>query len=366
MNRERDTLLIVDDQEVNRALLKEAFQSDYRVLEAENGREACLLLTEEKNQICAILLDLYMPVMDGFGVLTYLQESGLLEFIPVFIITAAGDSETLMKGYNMGAMDIVSKPVNIAFTRRRLGNAIELYQHRNQLQYTVRAQTEEIMKQERVILETQRSIMETLSTAIEFRDAESGEHVSRMRFITRELLNSIQDRWTEYGLTEKRIGMMSDAAVVHDVGKIMVPDAILRKPGELTPEEFEIMKQHTVNGCLILDKIPGIQDSEYLKYCYEICRWHHERWDGAGYPDGLAGDRIPIHAQAVSLADVYDALASRRVYHPAYPHERVMAMILGGECGCFNPKLLECLRRVAPALQERYRGETDGENQPEA
>lgn len=356
---ERNTILIVDDQEINRMILAETFREQYRLAEAANGAEALAYIHSHEEELAAILLDIVMPEMDGFEVMERLAADGIVQRIPVFFITAADSHETIVQGYNMGVVDVISKPFFPEFIQRRIGNVVELYQTREKLKHIVDKQVEELKKQavklKRQAEELQHvnsSIIEMLSTIIEFRDCESGEHVKRIRDITRMLLYCVMEFYPEYQLEEEKIPLLCDAAVMHDVGKISIPDAILKKPGRLTNEEFELMKEHTTKGCDILESIPNIKDSELYKYCYDICRHHHERWDGKGYPDGLKGDAISIQAQVVSLADVYDALVSERVYKSAYSHEKAVQMILDGECGVFNPKLLSCFRGIADKINE--------------
>lgn len=353
MEKESRKILIVDDMELNRAILGEAFRQDFEILEAENGREALELLRDNKEEIVAVLLDLIMPVLDGYGVMEKMVKKHLMEKIPVFLITAEESEEMLMRGYELGAVDVISKPFNVAFLRRRIGNVIELYRHRLRLESIVELQVQELKEKTEKLLKFNTSMIDTLSTVIEFRDCESGEHVQRIRKITDILLNYLSDFHPEYKIEKDQIPLISDAAAMHDIGKIAIPDAILNKPGRLTDEEFEVMKEHTVKGCEILDSIDSIQNSDLYKYCYEICRYHHERWDGRGYPDRLAGEEIPIWAQIVSLADVYDALVSERVYKPAYSHEKAVSMILNGECGTFNPSLIESFRKVVEEIHRR-------------
>jgi putative two-component system response regulator len=326
------TILIVDDMDINRIILSEGFGADYRILEATNGVEAMEILDGDED-ISAVLLDLVMPEMDGISVLRKLKENGKIRQIPVFIITAADNAKMLMEAYNLGAVDVIAKPFLMNFLKCRISNIIELYQHRKDLERIVNAQVTRLDA-------INRSMIETLATVIEFRDCESGEHVKRMCGLTDILMTAVSDMYSEYHLPKTEIDKIVSSAVLHDVGKIAIPDAILNKPGRLTTEEFEIMKQHTVKGCDILKQIPDIMDEGVYNYSYDICRHHHERWDGKGYPDGLKGDEISIWAQVVSVADVYDALVSPRVYKSAFDHDTAVDMINNGECGMFNPKVL--------------------------
>lgn len=330
------TILIVDDMEINRAILAEGFTDTYNILEAEDGEQA-LEMINKHSDIAAVLLDLLMPKMTGIEVLRELSRTGKINHIPVFIITAADNEDTLTEAYNLGAVDVISKPFIMNFIKSRITNIVELYSHRNELVEVVNEQIEKLNK-------VNQSMIETLATLIEFRDCESGEHVKRICGLTRILLTYISDNYPEYYIDKHEIEKIVNASILHDVGKIAIPDKILNKPGRLTKEEFEIMKQHTVKGSEMLMHIPAIMDEDTFSYTYDICRHHHERWDGRGYPDGLAGDDITIWAQIVALADVYDALTSPRCYKSAYPHDVALNMIYNGECGTFNPKVLEALR----------------------
>lgn len=355
----KKALLIVDDVELNRALLSEAFNGIYAILEAENGQEALRLLDAHPDGIAAILLDIVMPVMDGFAVLQALNVSGLTKTTPVFLITAENSDETLRRGYELGVVDIINKPFMPEFIRRRISNVIELYENREQLKHVVDEQiialdeqARQLETQAQKIQETNSVLIDTLSTVIEFRDCESGEHVKRIRSLTSVLLQYILRHYPQLGLQENQISLITDASVMHDVGKISIPDYILNKPGRLTPEEFAIMQEHTIRGCEILESVPRLRESDIYLYCYDICRYHHERWDGRGYPDGLVGDQIPIWAQVVALADVYDALVSVRVYKKAYSHDEAVRMILDGECGVFNPIMIDCFRATAGFIHD--------------
>lgn len=343
----RDTILVVDDMEVNRAILCEAFRGTNRVAEAENGQEALEIVRRDPDAIAAILLDVVMPVMDGFTFLEHLTELGLMERIPVFLITADCSEKNMHRGYDMGVMDIISKPVVPYFVRRRVSSVVELYQARERLSGVVDIQERELEQQAREIQELNSSIIVTLSTAIEFRDCESGQHVQRIHDLTALLLRGLREGgFAGCTFSQEQIEQIATASIMHDVGKIAIPDSILNKPGRLTKEEFEVMKQHTVKGCELLDQIPKSKENPVYQYAYDICRHHHERWDGRGYPDGLKGEEISIWAQVVALADVYDALTNERCYKPAFTHQEASRMILDGECGLFNPVLLQAFEAL--------------------
>lgn len=343
----RKTILIVDDVEMNRVILSATFGDDYHILEACDGEEALQIIEENKNSLSAVLLDVVMPVLDGFGVLEEMKKQGLVEKIPVFLITAESSQSVMKMGYDMGVVDIIGKPITPFFIKNRIGNVIKLNSIINQQEVKLNAQEEEIR-------DLNRAILETLATAIEFRDCDSGEHVVRMSNLTLLMIKAINKFYPEYGIKDEELQLIADAAVMHDVGKIAIPDEILNKPGRLTKEEFEIMKTHTVRGCELLNSVPKMQKNPIYEYAYDICRHHHERWDGNGYPDGLKGDEITIWSQIVAVADVYDALVSERVYKKAFSHDTAIHMIISGECGAFNPILMDCLQRVERDIFRYY------------
>lgn len=338
------TLLIVDDMDINRVILTEAFHEEYNIAEASNGVEAIDIL-KSRDDIAAVLLDLVMPDMNGMDVLVEMNRSGDIARIPVFLITSHDSDDTFIDAYKLGAVDVITKPFITHFLKCRVSNVIELFRHRNNLESMLKEQMERINGMNR-------SVVETLASVIEFRNCESGEHVKRISFITGTLMKAISEMYPEYYHTPEMIEKISNVSVLHDIGKISIPDVILNKDSKLTRDEFEIMKQHTIKGCEILTSISeDMMDRETFNLSYDICRHHHERWDGGGYPDGLKGDQVSIQAQAVALADVYDALTSRRVYKGPYSHEVSMQMIRDGECGCFNPKLLEAFEMTAPKIR---------------
>lgn len=340
-------ILVVDDEAVNRSILSLIFQNEYDVLEAENGEVALRTIKKYGEDIIMILLDLHMPIMNGFEVLDALKASDYMLNIPVILITVDESYDSERVGYDYSVMDIIRKPFDSHIVSTRVKNVIELWQHKNHLEELVDEQTKQIKVQAQKLKEINMHIIDTLSTVVEFRNLETGQHTKRIRYFTKILLGSIREYYPEYHLNDELIELISNAAAMHDVGKIAIPDSILLKPGRLTSDEFEVMKTHTVRGCEIVDMISAIQEEEvFYSYCYEICRYHHERYDGKGYPDGLSGEEIPIAAQAVSIADVYDALVSERVYKAAYTEAEAVQMILNGECGVFSPKVLNCFQMV--------------------
>lgn len=347
----RDTILIVDDIEVNRIILQSIFEADYNLLEAENGEQAMVLLRQYHRNIAAVLLDLVMPQKDGYQVLAEMNDLDMLAECPVIIITSENSPDNTVKAFDLGASDIVMKPFEPVVVKRRVQNSIALCRNQQNLQ-------ERIDEQAARLLESNAVMIDALSAIIEYRSVETGQHIQRIRMFTRELLEEISGSYPELGLDKKKIDVIASASSMHDIGKIAIPDAILNKPGRLTSEEFDIMKNHTTKGCEMLENLDRVGDKEYLQYAYNICRYHHERWDGRGYPDGLYGDNIPICAQVVGIADCYDALTSDRVYKKAIPPAQAMNMILNGECGVFSPKLLECFKNVRDkfeTLSNEYR-----------
>ena len=349
---EKKDILIVDDMEINRAILSQIFADRNQILEGENGLEAVQILEERREHIAAVLLDILMPVMDGFQVMEKMKDMGLMEKIPVFLITADSSEESMRRGYQLGAMDIIEKPIVPYFVRRRVESVMELFAARERLSHVVELQGQKLRRQEQEILNLNYSIIESLSTAIEFRSGESGEHVKRIRRLTRLLLEELgRTGKKEYVFSDREIQEISQASIMHDVGKIAISDLILNKPGRLTDEEFEIMKSHTVMGCQVLEQIPQYKNNRLYQYAYDICRHHHERWDGKGYPDVLKGREITVWSQVVSVADVFDALTNKRVYKPAIPVPEAMDMIFTGQCGAFNPELLEALEKILPQIE---------------
>jgi putative two-component system response regulator len=357
MIREKQQILIVDDQEMNRSLLSDMLEDNYSVLEATDGVEALEIMRAQSMDIACVLLDVRMPRMDGFEVLAHMKTERLLDLMPVIIISNDDSMEAVENSYALGANDYINRPFNNYIVQKRVENTIFLYRKTKNLMELVAEQVEEKEK-------SNANMITALSAIVEFRNGESGNHVLQIRIITEILLEHIMMQYPEYDLDYSAIANISNAASLHDIGKITIPSEILNKPGRLTAEEFEVMKTHSAMGSEMLDNMKGLVESNVIfDYAWQICRWHHERWDGRGYPDKLVGEEIPICAQVVALADVYDALTSKRVYKPAYTHEKAMEMILGGECGQFNPKLMEALREVRNILPEKISNKNAGKDQ---
>lgn len=344
----RHTLLIVDDTEMNRSLLADMLVTDYEILEASNGVEAVAVLNKHHDEIALVLLDIVMPQMDGFEVLTVMNKNGWINDTPVITISAETSSSYIDHAYDLGATDYISRPFDEKTVQRRVRNTIMLYSKQKMLEGMV---AEQIVEKEK----NNFLMVEILSNIVEFRNGESGLHVLHIRLITEILLRQLMKTTEQYPLSSSQLSLIVNASALHDIGKISIPESILNKPGKLTAQEFEIMKTHSAIGAQILENAPYRQNVELVRVARDICRWHHERYDGRGYPDSLKGEEIPISAQVVALADVYDALTNVRVYKPAFSHDTAMQMILNGECGAFNPVLLDCLQRVGNHLEEELK-----------
>ncbi len=338
---ENEKILIVDDEKMNRALLKHIFEEQYEVLEAANGEEAVAMLEMYVNEIQVVFLDLMMPVMDGFGVLEHMSEKGYLKRVPVILITGEATAESDEKAYDYGVSDIIYKPFASRVVMRRTRNIIDLYKRTNDMEKELEERTKALIASEEKVRNNNEFLVNALSSVVEFRSLEPGEHIRRVKFFTRILLKYLMKYFPEYNLDDEDVEAIVRASALHDIGKIAIPDSILMKPGKLTEAEYEVMKTHTVYGAELLEKFKQ-DDNPFYQYCYEICRHHHERYDGGGYPDRLKGEEIPISAQVVSLVDVYDALVSKRIYKDTYTHEVAVEMIKNGDCGAFSPKILEC------------------------
>ena len=340
----KQQILIVDDSEINREILKEILKEDYRILEAANGEECLEQLERSGTGISLVLLDIVMPEMDGFEVLAAMNQNHWIEDIPVIMISSEDSDSYIRRAYEMGVSDYISRPFDAKIVYQRVLNMIKLYAKQRRLIHLV---TRQIYEKER----NNRMMIGILSQIVEFRNGESGLHVIHINLITQLLLEQLVKKTGKYQLSWEDRLLIATASALHDIGKIGIDEKILNKPGKLTKEEFEIMKAHTLIGAQMLDNLDMYRNEKLLKLAYEICRWHHERYDGKGYPDGLVGEEIPISAQVVSLADVYDALVSERVYKKAFSHEKALEMIQNGECGTFNPLLLQCMTEAQDKLK---------------
>ena len=347
----KSQILLVDDSAMNRMILKEILGGDYSILEAENGQECLEKMQAEAGNIALVLLDINMPVMDGFEVLKAMNANHTIEDIPVIMISSDDSDAAIRRSYELGASDYVNRPFDARIVYRRVTNTIKLYAKQRRL---VQMVSDQIRAREN----NTDMLVGVLSHIVEFRNGESGAHVRHIRIITELLLHRLLEISSQYPITAEQQDNIPLASALHDIGKIGIDEKILNKPGKLTPEEFEVIKTHSMLGAEMLHQLENFNEQPLLQTAYEIARWHHERWDGRGYPDGLKGDEIPISAQLVALADVYDALTSERCYKKAFSHEKAVQMILNGECGAFNPLLLQCLTDVQTDLKVQLQQRT--------
>lgn len=340
----RQQILIADDSAMNRMLLAEILGTDFRILEASNGEDCLEQLRHNPGDVALVLLDINMPVLDGFDVLSAMNRDHSIEDIPVIMISSDDSKDIIRRAFERGVSDYINRPFDARTVYRRAFNTIRLYAKQRRLVRMVSAQTR---KQEH----NTTMLVNVLSQIVEFRNGESGSHVRHIRILTEKIMAQLLRKTDKYSLSSEEQDNITLASALHDIGKIAIDEKILNKPGRLTPEEFAVLKTHTTEGAALLHRLENFDTEPLLQTACGIARWHHERWDGRGYPDGLAGDDIPIGAQLVSLADVYDALTSERCYKKAFPHEKAVQMILGGKCGTFNPLLLECLKDIEGSLQ---------------
>lgn len=351
----RDTVLVVDDIEVNRLLLEEIFKNLYKVIHASNGEEALALLKANHERLAAILLDLQMPVMNGFKFLEHSAHMPEAEYVPVIVVTVDDTNASQLRVLDYGVADVIRKPFNPRVVCKRVKNIVSLYEYREILEHVVEEQTYALKEKENELHTLNERLVEALSSVVEFRDVETGEHVQRIKEYTRIMCETMLANYPGCGLTSAKINLIVSAAALHDVGKIAIPDAILLKPGKLTGEEFDVIKSHTVKGCEMLDRININSNPEYMTYCKNIALYHHEKYDGKGYPKGLKGEDIPLEAQIVSIADVFDALISKRVYKDAFSTRESYEMILNGECGKFSERILNCFKKSFFKFEEAAR-----------
>lgn len=342
---EKQKILIVDDSEMNRTLLADILEDKYDIIEADNGAKAIEILSQQRTEFSLLLLDIMMPEMDGFEVLSYISKYHWNDNFAVIMISADDSPLNIKRAYDLGAFDYISRPFDSTIVQRRISNTMLLYARQQRLEKIIAEQFYEQEKNNELMISI-------LSHIVEFRNGESGLHVRNVNTITKYLLNQLVQLTDQYHLSKEDISLISTASALHDIGKISISSSILNKPGRLTEEEFKVIKTHSAIGANMLLELPAEQKKTPLvQVASEICRWHHERYDGNGYPDGLNGEEIPISAQVVSLADVYDALISERCYKKAYSHEEALKMILEGQCGIFNPILLQCLKKIADILK---------------
>lgn len=350
-------ILVVDDSEYNRDLLVEILGDTYDITQADNGKKALEVLTNHREEYSCVLLDISMQVMNGFEVLEYMRNHEWSKTLPVIIISSENSTTFTRRGYALGAVDYIFRPFDEMVVKNRVHNTVNLYAKQKSLRELV---VQQMNENERL----SDMMISILGHTVEFRNKESNMHIANVSSLTKILLLELNSLSPDYNFSEKEIALISRAAALHDLGKVSIPDEILNKPGKLTNEEFEAMKKHTVIGDQMLENELTYKDEPLVRYAKEICRWHHERYDGRGYPDKLTGDQIPISAQIVSIADVYDALTSERCYKKAFTHEKAIEMINNNECGVFNPLLLECLNNTADTLKVRLEIENEAKTKP--
>lgn len=347
----RKVALIADDVELNRDILDDILSDEYEVLQATDGVETLELMEAHLDEIAVLLLDLVMPEKDGFEVLADLQARNWTDRVPVLVISGEWTPEIERRCFDLGVVDYVRKPFNETLVKCRARNAAQLFEYKNRLEEQVAEQTQELLEKNQKLQAMNESIIELLGDVVEARNLESGEHVRRVKGFTRILAEDLMAHCPQYGLTEHDVDVIVSSSALHDVGKIMIPDSILLKPGRLTDAEFELMKTHSARGCEIIDQASSFYDEEHYRISREICRHHHEKVDGRGYPDGLKGDELPVSAQLVSVADCYDALVTERVYKRAFSPEKAFEMIVGGECGAFSDDMRGCLTRCKAQME---------------
>ncbi len=339
----KQSILVVDDEELERELLRQIFENDYNVIMARDGKEAILQLGKHYDEIVVILLDLMMPVLNGYQVLQVLHSRDIFREIPVAVVTANNSPELEVACYTMGAIVVVNKPFKAQIVRKRIDNIVEMYQSSKTLKVTL---TEELKKTNLLY----GNLIDAICSIAEFRQFESGIHLKRIKGLTRVMAEEYMRLFPDSALTEKRIELIVHAAAIHDIGKIAIPDSILLKPVTLTGDEWQIMMSHTTKGCEILSTLAN-QDKEQFKEFYDVCRSHHERYDGSGYPDGLVGDEIPLSAQLVSIVHAYETLVGRRVYKQPCSKDDAFRKIVNGEEGAFSPRILQCFKAAREKLE---------------
>ena len=347
----KQKILIVDDAKFNRDILKEILGDAYNYLEAENGKQAIQMIGENIG-IDLMLLDINMPQMNGFEVLEIMKRSQCIAETPVIMISSEDAVDTMRKAYELGITDYITRPFDSVIVKKRVQNTLDLYMNQKHLINVVYDQVYEKEENNNIMIQIMSNILGS-------RNSESREHILHIKTATEMMLRQLVKVTDAYPLTEADIALITTASSLHDIGKIRIPEEILNKPGRLTDEEFQIMKTHSELGAAIIKDMDFPQDHPLVHTAWEISRWHHERWDGKGYPDGLKGEEIPISAQVVSIVDVYDALTSERCYKKAFDHDTAIQMILDGQCGQFNPILLKCLKELSIQLSKMSGKETN-------
>lgn len=355
----RNKILVVDDSKFNRRMLRDEFEADYEIVEAENGLEALSYMEKNIGDICAVLLDIVMPEMDGIQLLKKMNEEKYMNTFPVIVITSEHPIGVVEECFDYGISDFIRKPINPVMIRRRVIKLIDLFVQKNEFKARVEQQTKTVrnqyallQKQAEKLRKSNESIIEALGSIVEYRNLEDKHHIKRVKEFSCILAEKLAKDYPEYELNKEKIDIIVATSALHDLGKIFIPDAILLKPGKLTNMEFDYIKSHTIRGAEALEKVDDLWDEEYRKCAKDICMYHHEKWDGTGYPEKLKEDEIPIEAQIVSVADCYDALVTEKEYKKAFSADLAFQMIIRGDCGMFNPKLMECFRDVRRDYEE--------------
>lgn len=349
----RNQILIIDSNKPNRDVLMEIIGGKYVFLEAETAGKALETADACHEEMLAVLLNVTMEEEDGTSILEQLSAKSWFQSVPVAVFSDEDSMRLEKRCFELGAMEFIRRPFEPFVAEKRIRNMIRCCFGRSELEERIKKQAEVVNKQYTLLLrqaeklkKSNSNIIDILGTVVECRNVVDGEHIVMVKCYTEILAKQMSRAYPEYHLDENDVNVIASASALHDIGKISIPESILLKPGKLTSQEYEYMKSHTLRGAEIMNSIKNVWDKEYAKTAYEICRYHHERYDGRGYPDGLKGDEIPVCAQIVSLADAYDVLVSERVYKAAYSKEEAFQMIITGECGMFSPKLLECFRNV--------------------
>ena len=349
---ERNTILIIDDVEINHAILGQMFEKEYQIADGMNGLEGIQYIDQHQNDIAMVLLDVQMPVLNGYQVMEYMREQGYMEQIPVILITSDGDGDAMERGYALGATDVVKKPFEAKIVIQRVYNVIELYRHKNHLEEMVQMQTVELNRQNEKLRRQNEGMLEIIREIITYRNMESDQHIRYVEGYTEILARKYAVLYPRSKMTEKKIAYIVQAAGMHDLGKIIMPDLLIKRQGRLLPEEIEYLKEHTIKGSDIIKVMSEFQTGALYRISYNVCKYHHEKYDGSGFPKGLSGDKIPIEAQIVGLADMYDALIHVTTNKDSYTKDQAVRMLLDGECGELSPRMKECLAASKKELEE--------------
>ena len=354
-----NTVLIVDDDEMERQMIADVLSDRYNIMQAESGNIAIKIIDDMVNTLSAIILDYMMLDGNGIDVLEHMNKTNAIKKIPVLVLTGEHQNDVEKRCLELGAVDYIKKPVEASLIEIRTNNACDIFTYKKDLEAKVAKQMETLQKQNRLLMiqaerikKSKDKMGDVLGTIVEYRNVETGDHVLRVKEFARIIANCYLKTYNDRGLTPERIDTIVSAAALHDIGKIAIPDSVLLKPGRLTEEEYELMKSHTIRGAEMLENVDGVWSDDFKRCCANICKYHHERYDGEGYPYGLEGDAIPLEAQIVSIVDVYDALISERIYKRAYPMDKSFHMIINGDCGVFSPKIQECFRLSREKLED--------------